>query len=291
MFEYKNAVQTIWYAIQRVLVIFSGIYIFFAYNTIYALQMLKEVSITVLCIFVVYQALVLLVGFSFLRMSISKNCTTHELFPEAVERDGDSDDSSLCINPFEKEYMFAYKHEMNTCEKCNTSQPLRSYHCDKCHQCLLLMYKHLTWCDLCIGFTNYKFYVVFLFYLMLMNLISFGCFIHSLLISLSEKKEIAAITVALSLQVVVIIFTAYFLGECIYSICINQTPQERKHPVENTNISYDMGYYQNWKIIMGESWYMWFIPSWTTQGDGLKFQHTRKVEPEVYEDTLPTSPL
>ncbi|EHY65097.1 hypothetical protein NERG_01543 [Nematocida ausubeli] len=286
MFKWSEVWQTLWVAIQRTLVLFMGIYIFFAYNTVYSLEMLDSVSVATLCIFIVYQILILLVGFSFLRMTISKNCTTLELFPEIVGKDSDSDDSSMSINPFEKEHIFAYRHEMNICEKCNTSQPMRSYHCDKCDHCMLLMYKHLVWFDLCIGFTNYKFYIVFLFYLLLLDLVGLGCFIQSIATPGTKRETLAPIVVGITMQVIALLFTVWYLAEGVYSICINQTPQERKFPAENTNISYNMGYYQNWKIIMGERWYMWFIPSWSTQGDGLKFQHTRKVEPDVYEGDL-----
>ncbi|KAH9385592.1 palmitoyltransferase ZDHHC2/15/20 [Nematocida major] len=290
MSEVQSVLSSVWTAIMRSVLIFGTIYLFFSFNTLYAIQVLERVSIPTLVVFVVFQVLILLVGFSFLRMSISRNCTTLELFPEAAEKDSDSDDSSLCINPFEKESLFAYKHEMSICVICNTAQPMRSYHCTKCSRCLLLMYRHLTWCDLCIGFTNYKFYIVFLFYSALLSIISLGCFVDTLIWNDTRIYTIMPVILAVCIQSVWLAMILYYLVEGVYSICINQTPQERLHPVENTNISYNMGYYQNWKSIMGESWYMWFTPSWTTQGDGLKFQHTRKIEPEVYENPI-TTPL
>ncbi|KAI5192358.1 palmitoyltransferase ZDHHC2/15/20 [Nematocida minor] len=287
MFLWREVFLTVWKVVKRVGLIICTIYLFFSFNTLYSIQMLTRLSIPIIVLFIVYQILILLVGFSFLRMSISKNCTTLELFPETDETE-DSDDSSLHLNPFEKEHIFAYKHEMNICEICNTSQPMRSYHCSACNRCLLLMFKHLTWCDLCVGFTNYKFYIVFLFYLVILSGLGLGCFIDAIINNSLVDYSNAPLYVSIVLQALGLVFVLYYFVEGVYSVCINQTPQERKHPMENTNISYDMGYYQNWKMIMGESWYTWFMPSWTTEGDGLKFQHTRKTGPEVYESTALT---
>lgn len=282
MFAIQTLLVQIWIAIKRTALLFSVMYLFFVYNTLYSIQMLTRVSIPILVIFVVFQSLILLIGFCFLRMCIPRNCTTFELFAEVIEKDSGSDDSSLGINPFEKEYLFAYKHEMDICDICNTSQPLRSYHCYTCNRCILLMYRHLTWCDLCIGFTNYKFYILFLFYSVLLCGVSMGCFVDAFINNDLAVYSNTPLIVALALQGVVLLLCLFYLSEGVYSILHNQTPQERKYPVENTNISYDMGYYQNWKIIMGEAWYTWLTPSWTTEGDGVKFQHTRKIEPTEY---------
>lgn len=281
MFLWRDVLLSIFTIVKRVGLIIATIYIFFTFNTLYSIQVLEQLKIVNIVLFIIYQILLLITGFSFLRMSISKNCTTLELFPEAVESN-ESDDSSLCINPFEKEYMFAYKHEMNMCEICNTSQPMRSYHCDKCNRCLLLMFRHLGWCDLCVGFTNYKFYIVFLFYLLLLCCLGLGCFIEAFVTNKGDFYSNASLYVSISIQSIGLLLTLFYLSEGVYSICINQTPEERNHPVENTNVSYNMGYYQNWKMIMGKAWYIWFIPSWSTEGDGLKFQYTRKTEPEIY---------
>lgn len=284
MFLWTDILLTVLTIVKRVLLIIATIYLFFSFNTLYSIQIIERLGVANIVLFIVYQVLLLITGFSFLRMSISKNCTTLELFPEAVDGN-ESDDSSLCINPFEKEYLFAYKHEMNICEICNTSQPMRSYHCSKCNRCLLLMFRHLEWCDLCVGFTNYKFYILFLFYLLLLCFLGLGCFIEAIINNQEQFYSNVPLYISVSIQGAGLLLTLFYLSEGVYSICINQTPEERRHELENTNISYNMGYYQNWKMIMGESWYIWFIPNWSTDGDGLKFQYTRKTEPEVYIST------
>ncbi|KAI5181387.1 palmitoyltransferase ZDHHC2/15/20 [Nematocida sp. AWRm80] len=215
-------------------------------------------------------------------MSISKNCTTLELFPEIEDAGDISSDESLHLNPFEKDNMYESQGSMSICEICKTSKPERCYHCYKCNRCLLLMYKHLEWFDICIGFTNYKFYVVFLFYAMLICFIGLGCFIHALTITIPEKVYIIpTIAVATVLQCLVILVIGWELAQVIYSILKNQTIQERIHPSEDTSISYDLGALENWKMIMGEKWWEWFLPMWSTEGDGLKFRSIKKIEPAI----------
>ena len=50
------------------------------------------------------------------------------------------------------------------CEKCKCIKPDRTHHCSVCGQCVLKMDHHCPWVNNCVGFTNYKFFVLFLGY-------------------------------------------------------------------------------------------------------------------------------
>jgi len=50
------------------------------------------------------------------------------------------------------------------CENCKCIKPDRAHHCSSCQQCVLKMDHHCPWANNCVGFSNYKFFILFLGY-------------------------------------------------------------------------------------------------------------------------------
>ncbi|OAG31848.1 palmitoyltransferase [Nematocida displodere] len=262
---------------QRLVFTAVAIYLFFVYNTIYSIRALSLLSIPLLVLFAIFQALVLLVGFCYFRMVIAKNCTTLELFPDLEEQGHESSSESLHLNPFEEENLTTQEKSVNICLICKTTKPPRSYHCIDCNRCLLMMYKHSRWFDVCIGFTNYKFYVVLLFYSGLLCSLSIGSFIYGLATMFGRLWVFIPVLIALVLQSFMALVIVWEMYQAITCILENKTLEERKDPTMDKNITYDLGRKENWRMIMGDTWYLWFLPVWSTSGNGLKYTINRKT--------------
>lgn len=269
---------------QRLFFTVTVLYVFFVYNALFSIKTIQSMSIALIVIFSVYQSLTLFVGFCFFRMVISKNCTTLELFPELEERDTDSSEESLHLNPFEEENLYREEKVVNICLFCKAIRPPRSYHCKDCNRCLLLMYKHSRWLDVCIGFTNYKFWVVFLFYSNFLAMLVLGCFIYVLAVAKNDEDWLFVPTViATGFQAILWVYIVWELVTAVKCILRNETLQEAQDTESSAldpDVTYDLGRSENWKMIMGRNWTDWFLPCWSTSGDGLKFPTSKKIQRE-----------
>jgi len=164
------------------------------------------------------------------------------------------------------------------CIKCSCVKPDRAHHCSACGYCVLKFDHHCPWLNNCVGFTNYKYFVLFLgygFYLCVFGF--FAVLPHLTRSSLHTGKGFAEFQIFL-----LIVFCALFgtsmgglLLYHLFLIAKNQTTLETfSSPVfvyGADKRGYDVGLSRNFRQVFGPNWLLWFVPVPSSLGDGDEF--------------------
>ena len=110
--------------------------------------------------------------------------------------------------------IFAY------CKYCKEIKPLRTHHCSMCRKCHLRMDHHCPWVNNCIGLCNFRYFVLFLFYLWVI------CIFNSILSvypffrlkSFEQNNELSFVTVMGMCGIAIsTFFNIWYWGMIIYN--------------------------------------------------------------------------
>ncbi|CAJ1991981.1 palmitoyl acyltransferase 2 [Leishmania donovani] len=73
------------------------------------------------------------------------------------------------FNPKANSYTSVQNNYLNFCPMCATYKPPRAHHCSRCNCCVLKYDHHCPWLGQCVGFYNYKNYLLVLLYTWLLT--------------------------------------------------------------------------------------------------------------------------
>lgn len=158
------------------------------------------------------------------------------------------------------------------CQHCHVMKPDRCHHCSICGVCVLKMDHHCPWFNTCVSFANYKFFVLFLFYsgihcayLSATTLPNFG---------LDVRREIGFwpdinITFLFLLSLFFALAFVLLLSFHLYLVCRNRTTLELM--AVKGALQYDLGIRKNITQVFGVRKRLWFVPVYTSLGDGAAF--------------------
>uniref|UniRef100_A0A0X3PT62 Palmitoyltransferase n=1 Tax=Schistocephalus solidus TaxID=70667 RepID=A0A0X3PT62_SCHSO len=169
---------------------------------------------------------------------------------------------------------------IRTCPQCSIIKPDRCHHCSTCGCCLLKMDHHCPWINNCVGFHNYKYFVVFLFwgtlycvYIVATSVVYFIDFWGHIQYTPPSRYNFlfvffVAIMFGLS-QLILFCYHIYLLSQNRTTLESFRAPTFRVIGVDKSG--FNIGCRQNFKEVFGDRWGLWLLPVFTSRGTGCSF--------------------
>mmetsp|Transcript_2109 Transcript_2109/g.4811 ORF Transcript_2109/g.4811 Transcript_2109/m.4811 type:complete len:314 (-) Transcript_2109:20-961(-) len=259
--------------VPAALVVFLYLYTFGIYNFVFLLQLLPEEKkgLEAPAFFVLFNTMWTMAVWSYLRTRCSDPGRIPDRWRTLLRSS-----AGVRILPSEP----AFQPGVAThCKKCNDARPERAHHCSACNRCVLRMDHHCPWTGNCVGFANYKWFLLLGVYT------SLGCFVG---VATTVPELWTCITSAgscgldpfsnvLFVLFGVITIAAFFLmASMLFShvplACQNMTSIEELY--DNMENPYDYHHWlANLSQVMGAFGPDWLFPvrPWRPLSDGVVF--------------------
>nr|XP_054302267.1 palmitoyltransferase ZDHHC20 isoform X9 [Pongo pygmaeus] len=165
------------------------------------------------------------------------------------------------------------------CEKCQLIKPDRAYHCSACDSCILKMDHHCPWVNNCVGFSNYKFFLLFLLYSLLYCLFVaatvleyFIKFWTNELTDTRAKFHVLFLFFVSAMFFISVLslfsYHCWLVGKNRTTIESFRAPTFSYGPDGN---GFSLGCSKNWRQVFGDEKKYWLLPIFSSLGDGCSF--------------------
>ena len=215
-------------------------------------------------------------------LNIDKNVRNNLNSPDLLESLGLGLRDTQGVNTSSDSHSRVYYCQRCVKPNCNGGlKPKRAHHCSVCMSCVLVMDHHCTWTSNCIGFFNRKFFVLFLFYASLSCHVStLMCVkdLYSELISnhfsvrhyTGRKPGLVMFNSVLTLAFgVTLTFFALFH---LWLVARGMTTLEFATHTWSQMYDRDKSKWHNFIQVFGSRPMLWFVPVFTSIGDGYQWQ-------------------
>uniref|UniRef100_A0A8C5X2Z9 Palmitoyltransferase n=1 Tax=Malurus cyaneus samueli TaxID=2593467 RepID=A0A8C5X2Z9_9PASS len=154
------------------------------------------------------------------------------------------------------------------CDRCQLIKPDRCHHCSVCAMCVLKMDHHCPWVNNCIGFSNYKFFLLFLAYSLLYCLYIaatvFKYFIKYWTGELTNGRSKFHILFLLFVSIMFFVSLMFLFGYHCWLVSRNRSTLEafsapvfQNGPDKN---GFNLGFVKNLQQVFGEEKKLWLLP-------------------------------
>jgi len=163
------------------------------------------------------------------------------------------------------------------CKDDQLYKPDRSHHCSVCQACVLRMDHHCPWISNCVGFGNYKYFMLTLFYGMLSTAFLLGAMLPRLInvfepissthyfVQYDLPIGVAYAACLLTFMALSVFFffhlwlTLNAMTTIEYREKRNNLDRDVRRRFEVSHVKFDKGYYYNFADVFGPA-YMWLLP-------------------------------
>jgi len=154
------------------------------------------------------------------------------------------------------------------CGACIRLKLERSHHCKQCGKCVLKMDHHCPWLANCIGYNNYKFFLLTHLYGTISCFIVL-CTYWETFVNLYPQVKISIFIMSFHLFVYIttlglFIFLVWLLvvnwSLMFQGMTVIENADRERFPSAKFSNQYDLGYYKNFKNVLGENPFLWFLP-------------------------------
>ncbi|XP_042326478.1 palmitoyltransferase ZDHHC2 isoform X1 [Sceloporus undulatus] len=165
------------------------------------------------------------------------------------------------------------------CDRCQLIKPDRCHHCSVCDKCILKMDHHCPWVNNCVGFSNYKFFLLFLAYSLLYCLFIVATdlqyFIRFWTNGLPDTQAKFHIMFLFFAAAMFSVSLSSLFGYHCWLVSKNKSTLEAfRAPVFRRGTDkngFSLGFSKNLKQVFGDEKKFWMLPIFTSQGDGCYF--------------------